>query len=185
MPILGIMASQISGHLFAPSGAYDSIATTTLTTATASVTFSSIPATYTHLQIRGIVGDVTGGQASMLAQFNGDTATNYSTHFMTGNGSTATAGNSTTTDGMILGAYGLSSNGFGGLILDVLDYTNTNKYTTTRGLGGGDNNSTLGLIRFASGSWRNTAAVTSIKIYSNNGDLNQYTSLALYGIRGA
>jgi hypothetical protein len=149
-PMLGIMASGMSGNL--ASGAYASIATNTVGGAgAASITFSSIPATYTHLQIRGIVGDVTGGQASILAQFNGDTGTNYSTHFMTGNGSAASAGSETTVDRVIVGAYGLSSNGFGGLILDVLDYTNTNKYTTTRGLGAGDNNSTLGLVRFASG----------------------------------
>ena len=118
MPILGIMASAMSGNLFAPSGAYDSIATTTLSSSASSITFSSIPATYTHLQIRGIVGDVTGGQASILAQLNGDTATNYSTHFLTGNGSAASAGIETTVDRVIVGAYGLSSNGFGGLILD-------------------------------------------------------------------
>jgi hypothetical protein len=51
-PMLGIMASQISGHLVTNS--YESIQTVTVSTATPSITFSSIPATYKHLQIRGL-----------------------------------------------------------------------------------------------------------------------------------
>jgi hypothetical protein len=52
MPILGIISSQISGHLFAPSGAYDSIATVSGTGSSGTISFTSIPSTYTHLQIR-------------------------------------------------------------------------------------------------------------------------------------
>ena len=81
-PILGIYASQISGHLFAPSGAYDSIATTTVGAGGASsITFSSIPSTYTHLQVRitakgnrGIVIE------NAYLTFNGDSGTNYNAH---------------------------------------------------------------------------------------------------------
>jgi hypothetical protein len=52
-PILGIYASQISGHLFAPSGAYDSIATVTWYWLSGIILLlASIPATYTHLQLR-------------------------------------------------------------------------------------------------------------------------------------
>jgi hypothetical protein len=85
MPILGIMASQISGHLFAPSGAYDSIATTTLSSPAASITFSSIPATYTHLQIRGIARS-TAAAGNVSIAYNSDTGSNYAGHDLYGDG---------------------------------------------------------------------------------------------------
>jgi hypothetical protein len=84
-PILGIYASQISGHLFAPSGAYDSIATATFTGSALSVTFSSIPSTYTHLQIRGLARTPSGNDQIDL-RFNGDSGNNYSMHGLSGDG---------------------------------------------------------------------------------------------------
>ena len=94
MPMLGIMASQISGHLWAPSGAYDSIATVTLGSAASTITFSSIPSTYTHLQFRVMARDTTTGvtQTSLRWQFNGDTAANYTAyHDIFGNGASTGA----------------------------------------------------------------------------------------------
>jgi hypothetical protein len=189
MPILGIMASQISGHLFAPSGAYDSIATTTVSTAVSSITFSSIPATYTHLQIR-ITG--RGGRALFLDnpvfKFNGDTTTsNYYQHAIYGDGSTVTAGGSGTD--YIL-AYSLAgnnagSNVFGAMVVDILDYANTSKNKTVRYLGGVDNNG-QGIIGFGSGAWFSTNAINSIGITLSTGEsFQQYSSFALYGIKGA
>jgi len=97
MPVLGIVASQISGHLFAPSGAYESIATTTVGSGGAStITFSSIPSTYTHLQIRSInrnTRGLSGMVATLAMSFNSDvTAGNYYRHRLEGDGSTAYAG---------------------------------------------------------------------------------------------
>lgn len=93
MPVLGIIASQISGHLWAPSGAYDSIATTTVGSGgTATVTFSSIPATYTHLQIRCLMRtDRAVAYTATNWRFNSDSSSNYSYHAITGDGATATA----------------------------------------------------------------------------------------------
>jgi hypothetical protein len=90
--ILGIYASQISGHLFAPSGAYDSIATYTVGSGgAADVEFTSIPATYTHLQIRGIARSARSGETddNIALQFNADTGSNYAHHDINGNGSSA------------------------------------------------------------------------------------------------
>ena len=71
------------------------------------------------------------------------------------------------------------------LIFDILDYTNTNKNTTTRALTGNETNGTAGqAILFSSGNWRNTAAITSILIYPSSGNFSQYSSFALYGIKG-
>jgi hypothetical protein len=92
MPVLGIVASQISGHLFAPSGAYDSIATVNASGSSGTITFSSIPSTYTHLQIRaiartgrGVVGD------TLRMTFNGDSGSNYVYHALYGDGASPSA----------------------------------------------------------------------------------------------
>ena len=185
-PILGIYASQISGHLFAPSGAYDSIATATVGAGGAStITFSSIPQTYTHLQIRAL----TSGTASASAQINfgynngtfDNTSSNYRSHHVYGSGSTAAA------NGDFPGAYvpyflgGAVTASPGGSIIDILDYTNTNKNKVFREFTGYDANGS-GYVTLGSGLWILTNAITDIKFTSS---FNQYTQFALYGIKGA
>jgi hypothetical protein len=187
-PILGIYASQISGHLFAPSGAYDSIATTTVGAGgAATVTFSSIPSTYTHLQIRGILRHTPDSPSYGLASyFNGDTGSNYSFHTLQGDGASAT-GIAATSQIVIVNSQmpgsGATANAFGAVVIDVLDYANTNKFKTSRSLGGWDGNGS-GYINLYSGNWRNTAAVTSISLTPFNDSFAQYTQFALYGIKG-
>jgi hypothetical protein len=187
MPVLGIVASQISGHLFAPSGAYDSIATTTVgASAVSSITFSSIPSTYTHLQIRGSALCSSNG-GNIQIRFNSDTGSNYSMHYIAGGGASVIAAATTSTTAITLceGVNGTSSTFPAGVVTDILDYTNTNKYTTIRSLGGQDsNNGGRDDIGLFSGAWLNTAAITSIVLLPS-GNFNQYTQFALYGIKGA
>jgi hypothetical protein len=73
---------------------------------------------------------------------------------------------------------------FGVAVCDILDYTNTNKYKTVRSLSGHDQNGS-GYVTLMSGSWRNTAAITSITILRDSGgaNLTQYSQFALYGIK--
>jgi hypothetical protein len=187
MPILGIIASS---RLAAVPTSYESIETVTVGGGgSPTVTFSSIPATYTHLQIRAIARTDRASEGDALGmQFNGDTATNYSRHQLNGDGSTASADAGTSTAYMQINRFtGATANTsvFGVMVADVFDYANTNKYKTVRTLGGYDNNGS-GLITLNSGNWRNTAAVTSITLYSiNSANLVQYSSFALYGIKGA
>jgi hypothetical protein len=188
-PILGIYASQISGHLFGPSGAYDSIATSTVGSGgAATVTFSSIPSTYTHLQVRAIARGTYNLNAStaLIMQLNGNTTvTDYATHLLDGNGSSASVYGAA--DDYPQGAISNATAGaniFGAAIFDILDYTNTNKYKTIRCLSGNDNNGS-GTLRFSSGAlYSNTNAVTSITLSSSGGNLAEYSSFALYGIKG-
>lgn len=187
MPMLGIMASQISGHLWAPSGAYDSIATVTVGSGgSATITFSSIPSTYTHLQVRlfarGTAANVQGG---VTLQFNGDTtATNYYSHYMQADGSTVAAGaNANASIHYDISGANATASVFGALIFDILDYANTSKYKTSRVLGGIDNNGS-GRMNLTSGLWSSTAAITSIVLAPYSGNFAQYTSAALYGIKG-
>lgn len=99
-PMLGIMASGMSGNL--ASGAYASIATNTVGGAgAASITFSSIPATYTHLQIR--LTALTTVADNILVRYNSDTGANYAFHWLYGNGSSASAYASASATNMGLG----------------------------------------------------------------------------------
>jgi hypothetical protein len=189
-PILGIYASQISGHLFSPSGAYDSIATTTVGAGgSSSVTFSSIPSGYTHLQVR-VLGrsNRTGTTTDYLElTFNSDTGANYSLHQLLGDGSTASANSSTSQNYAIVSRISTadsSASMFGGIVLDILDYANTSKYKTTRSLGGTDQNGS-GAIYLNSGLWMSASAITSVTVKpSSANSFVQYSSIALYGIRG-
>jgi hypothetical protein len=188
MPILGIMASQISGHLWAPAGAYDALATITLSSSVSSVTFTGIPSGYKHLQIRGICRDTRADVSNSNAvRFNGDTAANYSAHLLYGDGTSAySAGlpNETQADLFTSASASSASNIFGVFVMDILDYANTNKFKTTRTLSGFDRNGG-GQVNLSSGNWRNTAAITSIDIRPLYGSPQyvQYSSFALYGVK--
>jgi hypothetical protein len=188
MPILGVIASQISGHLFAPSGAYDSIATAN--GSGGGVTFTSIPQTYTHLQLRIITKSQGAGTDFYNWRFNGNaTSGNYRTHTLLGTGSSASSYSNTTgnTSAFIPteNPGTNATNVFAAIIIDILDYADTNKYTTMRTVAGWDANGT-GQVSLSSGVWLNTSAVTSIAIGGYNTDLTYSgnASYALYGIKG-
>ena len=184
MPILGIVASSISGGLLATS--YNSISTVTVSSPVSSISFTSIPATFTHLQIRGIASNTANINEGYRFRFNSDTAGNYSAHRAIGDGTSIAA------DGNANISYAgeaSSTNSpvpqtFSTLVYDVLDYTNTNKYKTVRALSGKDTNGG-GKMTILSGNWRDTAAITSITIFTIDANFAQYTQFALYGIKGA
>jgi hypothetical protein len=186
--LIGIIAS--SGSAAAVAGDYESIATVTVGSGGAStVTFSSIPSTYTHLQVRYLTRTNRGDVQDLIRfRFNSDSGTNYAYHWLRGDGSTADAGNGTSTASpwtAIVAGDNAGANQFGAGVSDILDYANTNKYKTTRTLSGIDTNSADGRIMFFSNLWMNTAAINSIEIAPNFGSsINQYSSFALYGIKG-
>jgi len=184
-PILGIIASS----KFAAVGDFESIATVTVGSGgSSSITFSSIPGTYTHLQVRGI-GRLTGAFTAEEYDFtfNSDTGSNYSYHYLQGSGSAVSVSgvaNSTRgRSGSFIGGTGLSASIFGAIILDILDYSNTNKYKTIRLLGGLDGNGS-GFVGIASSLWRSTDAITSIT-FDVPSDFAEYSHFALYGIKSA
>ena len=168
-------------------GAFESIATTLGTGSSATISFSSIPATYKHLQIRFIarVANADTGN-NQFVQFNSDTAANYSWHIMEADGSTVTANGFASQSKMIAGRISANTATAGVMgigIVDILDYANTNKYKTIKTLTGQDRNGG-GVVRLDSGNWRNTDAITSIQ-FSNSSSTNYTTDtqFALYGIK--
>ena len=194
MPILGSVASQnTKTFLFAPSGAYDSIATATVSNGTTqTITFSSIPATYTHLQLRYIVRTNRSDDYSdaIGIRFNSDTGSNYYRHHFGTEGSWTSSGGSSGSDAQyhIQAATALSlANTFGNGVIDIFDYANTIKQKTTRSLGGNNNNtSNQDWLLFASSLWRNTSAINTIDLKVNYGTYYAVGSkIALYGIKGA
>jgi hypothetical protein len=165
------------------------IATTLLGSSTATVTFSGIPNTYKHLQLRIFGrGDRAAGGVSVNMQFNGDTNTaNYYSHYIEGNGSTAYAGAAANVIYIYdLAAASSTTSVFGAQVIDILDYANVYKFKTVRGLSGWDNNSAspAGQIAFQSGLWSNTAAITSISMSPFSGNFIANSRFSLYGIKG-
>jgi hypothetical protein len=194
-PLPGIYASAISGNVNAPAfqGDYWALNTITLSSNATSVTFTGIPQNYTHLQIRAITRDTqTNTNINSLYMFlNGDTGANYAWHRLEGFGSgTPTAGGASSTgSGIWIGpnsTNGYASNIFASHIIDILDYTSTAKYKTTRHLGGFDTNGTgtePGEVNLTSGLWMSTAPVTSLTFSISTYSQVANSSFALYGVK--
>ena len=188
MILPGILSSQISGHL--STNSFESIATVTVGSGGAAyVEFTSIPSTYTHLQIRASARQSTSNVLNdTLLQFNGDTGSNYfRNHSLYGDGASSGAGAGSQTTSIYV-AYmvdnGSTANVFGAVIIDILDYTSTNKNKTVRTLQGHDANGS-GWINLRSGLWfpSTPAAITSLRITAASANFNQYSSFALYGVK--
>jgi len=181
-PLPGIYASQISGHTFQPSGAYDSLGVATVPSGgAASVTFNGIPQDYKDLQVRFIANSSASDNATFT--FNSDSGNNYTRHRMSGNGSAAAASSGTGLPGWyVYSSTGFLSGRFGPSIVDILDYSNPNKYTTGRALSGSDNDSSSG-VEMTSGLWLNTAPITRIDITCYAGTWAEFSSFALYGVK--
>jgi len=179
---IGIMASQISGHL-TPATSYESISTVPVTSTVGYIEFTSIPATFQHLQIRAIAQGASGG--SVLATFNSDTGANYSNHSLYGDGASAGAQAGSSTSNINIcrnGGISTTANIFSAFVIDILDYANGNKYKTTRALNGQDLNGS-GKINFESGNWRSTSAISTIRLTQNGSGFTQYSTFALYGVK--
>jgi hypothetical protein len=184
----GILGGLIGSFATASTSSYESIATFALSSNTATVTFSSIPATYKHLQIR-IFGKSNAGSGgpteALVVSFNGTQVNNSNgySHHLQGNGAAASAA----ADADATAAYfynAIGRNGqFGASIIDVLDYADTNKYKTLRMLAGCDQNGS-GIVGLSSLVWSSTSAINSIKFDPNGNSFVANSHLALYGIKG-
>ena len=194
MGAISLKYKSKSGNLTAPGdvdpGAMIPLATISVGAGGASsIDFTSIPSVYQHLQIRAIArSNRASANDSMKMTFNSDTTNNYAFHYLYGDGSTAVGdGTANYSSIALLEAAGnnATSGIFGVSIIDILDYSNTSKYKTTRNLGGDDRNGS-GLVSLTSGLWQNTNAITTISIIPFTGtSFLQYSHFALYGIKRA
>lgn len=178
-PILGIWASGASA---AAATSFESIATINIGSGGSSgMSFTSIPQTYKHLQVRVFGKTSLSGAASIF--MNGvSSGTAYAYHNLRGDGASASSYAASSQPYMsdIIGTT--SSTNFGSYIIDILDYADTNKYKTIRALNGVDNNGS-GNVELYSGLWQSTAGITQLDLF-NGYVWSQYTQGALYGIKG-
>jgi hypothetical protein len=171
----------------AVANSYFSIATTTLSANQTTITFSNIPQTYTHLQLRSIARDngASNDTSSFKITINGDTSSTYTRHILYGDGASAGSVFNQLTGFSYTGIItqnGATSTIFGSSVVDILDYRNTNKFKTIRSIGGSDLNGAGG-VNLQSSLWQSTAAITSISLTSSTStDFRQYSSFALYGV---
>jgi hypothetical protein len=155
---------------------YTPIATQTLGSSAATVTFSSISGTYTDL-ILIIDGTASGGDAVFL-QYNSDTGTNYSWTNITGDGSTVSSNRAASTSEARIGS--ISTTRYNS-IAHIMNYSNATTYKTCISRAARTEGSTW---QFAN-LWRNTAAITSISIKTISSTFSTGSTFTLYGIKAA
>jgi hypothetical protein len=156
----------------AKTGTYTLIASNTLGSAQSSVTFSSIPGTYTDLVL--VFNGTLSGVTSAYVRYNSDSGTNYSRTSLYGDGSSAGSNrgsNDTYYEAFYIGTDNSTS------ILQILDYSNTTTHKTSlsRNNGGGYVSARVGL-------WRNTNAITTLLLAPTSGNFNSGSTFKLYGI---
>jgi len=149
-------------------GAYESIATTTLSSTSTSISFTGIPSTYQHLQLRILmrsnIADTFDSNSRIF--FNNNTSS-YVYHQLIGNGSSASASGFTSASSMNL-LYRIptssqTSGVYTAAIVDIHDYASTTKNKTVRCFSGTDiNGNTNYAVGLFSGLWMNTAAINQI-----------------------
>jgi hypothetical protein len=168
------------GAASAVSTAFESIASASGTGSSGTITFSSIPSTFKHLQLR-IMVLATSGDCGI--RVNGDSGTNYARHVIRGDGSSVSSFGQTSYDfAANLFPGGISATLPSVAIIDILDYASTTKNKTFRILSGQDYNSS-GYLEPCSALWLNTAAITSISVINSANNWNTSTRTALYGIK--
>lgn len=179
--------------------AFESIATATGTGSSGTITFSSIPGTYQHLQIRFIAKTTQSVSAIYTPRLtiNGSSSNIYAEHALLGDGSTAQAspGNSPSTTYIQIqqGMAGSKTsspnmaNIMGVGVIDIHDYASTTKNKTVRYFCGVEANfaGTENWVTLGSGLYATTTAITSLTINTGIGNFTTSSTFALYGIKGA
>ena len=190
MLLLGVLAAQAEAAAPAGAGSYDLLETEILTGSQASVTFSSLgdyASDYQHLQIRAVMRSNRAATSSGAGiRFNSDSTTNYTRHFLEGNGSSVSSTGLANTDfadfSSVLGSTS-TANSFAAAVVDLLDVFETSKYTTVRRLDGAA--STFNVINLGSGVWRDTDALTDIEIFDRFSTFVTGSRFSLYGLKAS
>ena len=156
------------------------IATNTLTTATASVTFSSLPQGYTDLVVI-VNGSITTGNENMLIRFNGDTGSNYSDTSIGGSGSAAISNRETSVTSIRANSYGSITTALSDYKINIMNYSNATTYKTTLSRGNNTGTGTSANV----GLWRSTAAITSVTLLPSASTFISGTTFVIYGVKAA
>ena len=198
--MLNSLLGTLSSGVPPVTSSYESIASATGTGSSGVITFSSIPSTYKHLQIRFMAKTTLTASAGYtpIIKLNGSSSAIYAEHFLTGDGSTAQAspGNSPSSTSIQLwramagskASTPTMTNIMAVCIVDILDYASTSKNKTVRYFAGLDCNfaGTESWVTLGSGLYAATTAVSSLDITTDSGgNFTTSSTFALYGIKGA
>ena len=158
---------------------YEKIEAKTLASATSSVSFTTIPATYTDLVLVVDYDSSSTIIANIYLRFNGDTGSNYSFTYLQGTGSAAQSGRSSNTTAIEAGYQ--AATGRSNILVQVQNYSNstTNKTALSR------HNNPASVVQAYVGLWRNTAAITSLSLTCSNQSFTTGSTFTLYGIKAA
>jgi hypothetical protein len=168
------------------AGAFEQIATAFGTGSSGVIDFTSIPSTYTHLQIRYTAKN-TSSLADLNITFNNVTSANYARHHMVGNSiSTASAAATSASNiSLIDGVAGSSpANVTSNAVIDILDYANANKNKTLRAMYGLIDAYSSSRIYVASGFLNSTTAISRITLTASANNFSTVSRFSLYGIKG-
>ena len=159
---------------------YSLIASNTLGSATATVTFSSITGTFTDLVLVANFG--TSGTTNVKMRVNGDSGTNYSVTYLDGNGTSAVSGRTSGSSAFYFTASSwYAATGYSNVLsLSLLDYSNATTNKTMLSRYGSASTGTLAEV----GLWRSTSAITSLEISTDAGQtFAAGSTFKLYGIQ--
>jgi hypothetical protein len=166
---------------------YTLIEAKTLGTTTASVTFSSIPATYTDLLLK-ISSRNNDIYNEIHFRFNGNSGSNYSGLNLYGNGSITQSSSSSSISSLqnltVQSVSTQTASTFGNVELYIPNYTSSNNKSISAD-GVQENNATSAQTMLGAGLWAQTAAITSIEAFPSIGSFVQYSTFYLYGIKNS
>lgn len=182
--MIGALVAGITGSGGASLSSYESIATATGTGSSGTITFSSIPSTFKHLQVR--IHQITAsGTNDINMTMNNDSAANYVVHYLYGTGAAASAAGFTAMNFIkAAGIYDTATTTQANVsIINILDYGSTTKNKTARIFEGVDKNGS-GSVSVDSGLWLSTSAVNRLD-FTSSSNYATTTTIALYGIKEA
>ena len=177
----------------------EAIATTYLEADASSVEFSSIPATYEHLQLRLNAKSNRTNSSDNVRIYLGDssdspvdTGSGYYCHYLLGAGATDGAGVNASNALRIMRVAGSKTDedaaNYGSTVVDILDYANANKNTTVLGIGGlvGDSSGSGALVALSSGIWETASVVTAVRAQAADGSgWIRGSVFTLYGLKSS
>ena len=160
---------------------YEPIATTTVSgTSTTTITFNSIPATYTDLIVILNCLGINGTGAVRLA-LNADNGSNYSRTYLYGDGSSASSSRETSSNYITLNAgVNVSSTVPSFFKIDLFGYAGSTNKTILADTSMDYNGS--GIVNRTVGLWRSTSAINSVRFLTSGNYFNSGTTATLYGI---
>jgi hypothetical protein len=166
----------------AAGNTYEAIATQTLGSTAATVTFNSIPSTYTDLVlvISAIATTSVGGD--IVIQFNSDTGSNYSGTYLWGNGTSAGSTRGSNATYSLIDYYAEMDTSVANRIVSIQNYSNTTTFKTFLSRANNAGRGTDAIV----GMWRSTAAITSLLLdVTSTNDFAAGSTFSLYGIKAA